>query len=733
MKVQSIDFCVAPDIYSIDPNIKVTMARCIEAVNQIPEYHIELKVSTTTNDALNPLLWIGKQGVLVAKQTINRTEYEYLITGVIQSLEYLTGLKNSDNTEFNKIILKMTHWPIQENSLYYKRNYRVFQGLNSKEIAEELFKALGVELDDTMLNNNPPPTRAWEVQYGESDAEFLARIMAEDNLIFNLTALPGSPGSGNTTFLQTKMTLYKRLAEFSVGALELNRTTSGGSEGAREGVYDVSTLYQRGVQNIIANSTLQPPEFSNLTVSVRNDESKQRIVDILPDEKYKTTDIGQSKIELIRDASSESQFLFESELLAIAPGNCYLTSNFTSSGLHIAVTKTSKEFTVTNNGDYILRVSSKAQIKDSKFTPTPVPRPQLPGLLYARVLDATAKPGYSEVLDDDGQKRQVHTDKFARVKVRINWPGGDRNDDEQTNFDGIWLRMMTPWAGESAGFLAIPHVGQEVIVSFIHGDANSPVVLGCLYSTQEYSTPWNIEDSTTDGAPQQNTQKKWVGIGSFNKNEPPNLIALRTEVDNDVALDKKKYPITNTEWDEALKTLNSAGMGIKLSTPGDISARANVDMFVYAGNKLIQWGVKEHRIDSDDLTNINSIKEVQINAPLIKINGKNIQTNSSYNDWDVAFLRKTATIFSESATGLLSSQTTVSFDLTGMANNIAGNVNSAVGVSTELTGMALSARLAQLSSYGISATLGGVDVSAIGVSIGLSGVTFKQSAFTIQC
>lgn len=74
----------------------------------------------------------------------------------------------------------------------------------------------------------------------------------------------------------------------------------------------------------------------------------------------------------------------------------------------------------------------------------------------------------------------VHTDSHGRIKVRFPW---DRAPDDISGNHTCWLRVSQAWAGHGApGFMFIPRVGMEVIVSFVDGDPDRPLVTGCVYN-----------------------------------------------------------------------------------------------------------------------------------------------------------------------------------------------------------------------------------------------------------
>lgn len=72
----------------------------------------------------------------------------------------------------------------------------------------------------------------------------------------------------------------------------------------------------------------------------------------------------------------------------------------------------------------------------------------------------------------------IHTDKYARVKVHFHWDRHDGKDEHSS----CWVRVSQAWAGKDYGQLQIPHVGQEVIVSFLEGDPDRPLIVGRVFN-----------------------------------------------------------------------------------------------------------------------------------------------------------------------------------------------------------------------------------------------------------
>ncbi len=95
------------------------------------------------------------------------------------------------------------------------------------------------------------------------------------------------------------------------------------------------------------------------------------------------------------------------------------------------------------------------------------PRPTAPGRQTAVVVGAGEDPA-----------QELHCDALGRVKVRFHWQRGARADED----DSCWLRVVQRYAGPGVGSQFLPRIGQEVVVVFLDGDIDRPVVLGAVYN-----------------------------------------------------------------------------------------------------------------------------------------------------------------------------------------------------------------------------------------------------------
>ena len=89
---------------------------------------------------------------------------------------------------------------------------------------------------------------------------------------------------------------------------------------------------------------------------------------------------------------------------------------------------------------------------------------------------------------------EIHTDKYSRVKVQFHWDRRGKKDDTSS----CWIRVAQPWAGAKWGAIWIPRIGQEVVVDFLEGDPDRPLIVGSVYNANQmppYDLPANKTQS----------------------------------------------------------------------------------------------------------------------------------------------------------------------------------------------------------------------------------------------
>jgi type VI secretion system secreted protein VgrG len=87
---------------------------------------------------------------------------------------------------------------------------------------------------------------------------------------------------------------------------------------------------------------------------------------------------------------------------------------------------------------------------------------------------------------------EIFTDKYGRVKVQFHWDRYGQKNEKSS----CWVRVSSPWAGKSFGFIQVPRIGQEVVVGFLEGDPDQPLITGRVYNAEQMP-PWDLPANAT--------------------------------------------------------------------------------------------------------------------------------------------------------------------------------------------------------------------------------------------
>ena len=216
---------------------------------------------------------------------------------------------------------------------------------------------------------------------------------------------------------------------------------------------------------------------------------------------------------------------------------------------------------------------------------------------------------------------EIHCDEYGRVKVQFFW---DREGqaDEKTS---CWLRVSSSWAGDRYGAITIPRIGMEVLVTFLEGDPDQPLVTGCLYHAEHvvsYDLPANktrsvfktlsspggggynelrIEDRK--GAEQiyihaqrdwdeniEHNQKIRVGNERHDTVEANSYTELQAEEHRTTDLDRKVEVRANDHLTVAVTQHNKIGTGQFIEAGNEIHYNAGSKVVIDAGMELTAAG-----------------------------------------------------------------------------------------------------------------------------------------------
>jgi type VI secretion system secreted protein VgrG len=105
---------------------------------------------------------------------------------------------------------------------------------------------------------------------------------------------------------------------------------------------------------------------------------------------------------------------------------------------------------------------------------------------------------------------EIYTDKYGRVKVKFHWDRYSKADENSS----CWIRVGQVWAGKDWGAIYIPRIGQEVIIDFLEGDPDQPIITGRVYNAQAMP-PYDLPTNKTMSTLKSNSSKGGEGFNEI--------------------------------------------------------------------------------------------------------------------------------------------------------------------------------------------------------------------------
>lgn len=243
------------------------------------------------------------------------------------------------------------------------------------------------------------------------------------------------------------------------------------------------------------------------------------------------------------------------------------------------------------DADWSITVSSQPTVMPYKPQPlTPKPR--------------THGPQTALVVGPKGE--EIYTDKYGRIKVQFYWDRVGTKDENSS----CWIRVATPWAGEKWGMIHIPRIGQEVVVDFIGGDPDYPLITGSVYNADQMP-PYALPDNRTASGVKSRSTK---GGGATDFNE------IRME-------DKKDEEQLYVHAQRNLDTVVEANETRVVGNDRKTRIGNDDDRFVKNDDRHVVEGNQTHQIRGDQTTKVhgNQDNTVDVNQSNV-VHGNRIQS-----------------------------------------------------------------------------------------------------------
>ncbi|MEM9454305.1 MAG: type VI secretion system tip protein TssI/VgrG [Myxococcota bacterium] len=487
---------VTYELHCLDaPSAEFTVVhvRVVEALNR--PYEIDLEVATDDTE-------LEIHSVLGAsiELHLSRGEHARLLYGVVSEVEYVSGDHQHQLVQLRVVpafrLLDQT------------TRSQIFQDMSVVEILDAVLApelgAYARTLDLSAVSRGTAP-RDYCVQYDESDFAFACRLMEEEGITYRLVH---DEDAGHEVLVATDdNTQYPDAANVDGSSVVPIAGHLGDTAG-------VESLLGIGWRTRLRPTGVARHDYDFLTptrplideTGGADERGRPRRFHVHMRRRYITDDVGQRVEDLLESQRVDHEVVAgHGNMIGFSPGMRFELERHELPELERAFILTE----VVHEGhqpdlrfgSFGARHDGHAQY-ENRFCCVPDDVPLRPRAI-------TPKPriyGPQTAIVSGPGGEEIHTDEHGRICVQFHWPEQRAYDDTS----GCWVRVAQSWAGAGWGAQFIPRIGMEVVVEFLEGNPDRPLVTGCVYNGDN-SPPFSLPDSKTQSGIRTNSS---IGSGS---------------------------------------------------------------------------------------------------------------------------------------------------------------------------------------------------------------------------
>lgn len=437
-----------------------------ESISGISDIKVLVQVSSGTPDS-----WVGTAVECAV----------YLALGSGRSADrqykgYVVSAKSQSQVTDSSYFIMELHIQPWLGLLAYGKSCRVFQGQTVQAIVTSIFDEIGFS-GSYSVNSMPTSTREYCIQFNESDLDFVLRLLSEEGVHFYYD----KNDSSSTLKLQDAS---KPFSSDDVTSLDHISLPDGDNEVVKEWAY----------QNQFHSASLEITNFDYSQSKLVTSSAKSSTYSISGNAKLKNylypvatatgdySDLTGAQITVQRAQldSGYSRVFGETESMGLAVG-FYLEMashpDSTQEGKFLVI-EAEHDFQTYEGSTFTHNTRFVAVPEDALFYPSHRPKPVVHGLQSALVSGPTSG--------------EPSCDESGRLRIKFHW------DEETGDETSCYVRVAQPMAGSGYGFQFMPRAGHEVLVSFINGDPDQPVIVSSVYNST-YKPPYATASTTQSG------------------------------------------------------------------------------------------------------------------------------------------------------------------------------------------------------------------------------------------
>ncbi len=530
-----------------------------------------VELASTDATTIQPREMLGQKALLSIHDRVNGASR--FVNGMIARVE---ALGERQGRMRYRVLLVPELWKLR-----HTRRSRIFQQKTVPEIVQQV-------LDDAGLSHGGSPDGSYSprdfcVQYRESDFDFISRLLESEGIFYAFEHTEDS----HTLVLGDGPGAHSPIP----GDSQLPFRGPTGAETTEEHVLGLERAMRVRPGAVVLRDFdfVRPSMDLTADHQAANANTELEVYDAPGG--YVEPDAGrglaQVRLEELRHDTDRCEG--DSSSVRLVPGATFTLTEHPDA---------------TFEGEYLLvsvEHSGTHEAYQNRFHAIPSAVPFRPPRLTPAPCIAGAQTAI--VVGPSGE--EIHTDEHGRIKVRFHWDREAPGDDKSS----CWIRVSQAWAGAGWGALYLPRVGQEVVVRFLEGDPDRPLVVGSVYNG-ENPTPVALPDEKTKSTLRSSSSPGNSGFNElqFEDATAEERIHLHGQKDWRIQVENDKSQRVGAN--ESLKVTGNRTQGVDGNQFLTVEEEDTTEI---TGNQTLQvTGNREVEIGKDHVEEVTGIQSVKV-------------------------------------------------------------------------------------------------------------------------
>ena len=515
---------------------------------------------------------------IIGKQVTITLEFEKkkrYINGIVAEFEQtkIEQFKKGDPTVYYRAVIQPALWMLK-----FTQDHKIFQEKSALDIIKEVLKKHKVTKISDKTSAAGKTKRDYCVQYGETAFDFCSRLLEEEGIFYYFEHT-----EHEHTLVLSDQNSSSKLVENEPLKLVSSEYTP---------AMNIITQLNLHRSVVSAKSALTDYNFEKPTTKLlANSEGKGEGGEVyhypgLYTEKANGDKLAKERLEKLEWVKNSVSGIAKAPMFSA--GYSYKQDQHPRKSANTDYLL----FEVEHKFDRLASDPAEVYVNHFKAIPLSIPyRPLLktykPRIFGNQTALVTGKPG-----------EEIWTDKYGRIKVQFHWDRDGKKDDKTS----CWVRCAQVWAATGWGGVFVPRIGMEVVVTFINGDPDHPLVTGCVYNGK--NTPPYLPGEPTKSTIKSNSTKGGGGFNEMRFEDKKGSEEYYMHAQKDMLIEVENEMTTLVFKDDHNEEIKQGNMFLKVD-------KGNREKTIAIGNETIMVGGERKSTIQKDETRTNGMNYKQ--------------------------------------------------------------------------------------------------------------------------